>query len=145
MYGTEGDVGRALEAFLAEGGAKREDVFVASKAWDCLKAGNVTAGVEASLRALRVDYLDLYLLHAPFLLDDGRGLSDRQIAAKVMAAWGELEALVDAGKSQAHAEASALSLSLTLTPKARSAPSASATSERRTWRCSAAARASRPR
>ena len=57
-YGNEADVGRAIAA----SGVPREDLFLTTK----LQSGhNVAASVEASLRKLRTDYLDLLLIHWP--------------------------------------------------------------------------------
>lgn len=62
IYGNEESVGEAM----AESGVKREDYFVTSKLW------NDEHGYDSTLRAfdqtmkdLRLDYLDLYLIHWP--------------------------------------------------------------------------------
>jgi 2,5-diketo-D-gluconate reductase B len=62
MYGNEGDVGRGLRA----SGVHRADVFLATKVWpDDLAPERVRASLEASLRALGTDYVDLFLIHWP--------------------------------------------------------------------------------
>jgi diketogulonate reductase-like aldo/keto reductase len=49
-----------------EAGAKREDVFITTKIWPThLRYQNVLRSCESSLRRLRTDYLDLYLIHWP--------------------------------------------------------------------------------
>jgi len=62
-YGNEEAVGRAIAA----GGIAREELFVTTKLWleDAGYEPTLRA-VERSMRRLRVDYLDLYLIHQPF-------------------------------------------------------------------------------
>jgi 2,5-diketo-D-gluconate reductase A len=60
MYGNEEQVGRAL----AESGVPRDDVFVTTKMWPD-RAGRERATLEASLAALRLDRVDLWLIHWP--------------------------------------------------------------------------------
>jgi diketogulonate reductase-like aldo/keto reductase len=60
MYGNEEQVGRAL----GESGVPRDDVFVTTKLWPG-SAGRERATLEASLAALRVDRVDLWLIHWP--------------------------------------------------------------------------------
>src|SRR5689334_5348876 len=60
MYGNEEQVGRAL----AESGVPRDAVFVTTKLWPG-SAGRERATLEASLAALRVDRVDLWLIHWP--------------------------------------------------------------------------------
>lgn len=62
-YANEEEVGEGLkEAFAA--GVKREDIFVTSKLWGTYQTSDerVALGLEKSLKALGLDYLDLYLL-----------------------------------------------------------------------------------
>lgn len=58
IYGNESDVGRAL----ADSGVDREDVFITSKIPPG-RAGGARSVLDQSLRDLRVDYLDLWLIH----------------------------------------------------------------------------------
>ncbi|CAL1708216.1 unnamed protein product [Somion occarium] len=58
LYRNEREVGEAVR----ESGLKREDVFVTSKVPD---EGEPLASVDASLKALGFDYIDLYLIHSP--------------------------------------------------------------------------------
>lgn len=63
VYGNETAVGAAIESC----GVAREDLFLTTKLW-VQDAGYDAAkrAVEASLRNLKTDYLDLYLIHRPF-------------------------------------------------------------------------------
>ncbi len=105
VYGNEADVGRALAAVLA-GGIPREALWVTSKLWNDRHApGDVGPACEQSLRDLRLDYLDLYLVHWPFPNHHASGVDvgsrDSNARAYIhesfMATWRELEALVDRG------------------------------------------------
>ena len=62
-YFNEKEVGLAVK----ESGLVREEVFITSKLW-LQDYGYEAArkGIEASMRKLSVDYIDLYLLHQPY-------------------------------------------------------------------------------
>lgn len=61
-YGNEADVGAGMRA----SGVKREDIFLTTKHWITERGYTKTiAAVEASLKALGTDYIDLYLIHWP--------------------------------------------------------------------------------
>ncbi|MCW3815505.1 aldo/keto reductase [Micromonospora sp. DR5-3] len=60
MYGNEQEVGRAVK----ESGLRREDVFITTKL-PPERAGRERETIEASLRALDTDYIDLWLIHWP--------------------------------------------------------------------------------
>lgn len=60
-YGNEQYIGQALK----ESGVAREEIFLTSKIWFNRFEACYEAVLE-SLRTLRVDYLDLMLLHWPF-------------------------------------------------------------------------------
>lgn len=62
-YGNEGSVGRAVRA----SGIDREELFVTSKLPAQVKTRDgATKTIEESLRSLGLDYMDLYLIHAPW-------------------------------------------------------------------------------
>ncbi len=62
MYGNEVEVGAALVA----SGLPRDRVVVTSKVWvDHLAPDAMRRAIEASLRRLKLDQLDLYLIHWP--------------------------------------------------------------------------------
>lgn len=60
-YENEAEIGEALQEVMASG-VKREDLFITSKLWDDGKS-NVEAALDESLTKLKLDYLDLYLVH----------------------------------------------------------------------------------
>lgn len=62
IYGNEEEVGSGIIA----SGAKRENIFLTSKHWVTERGYEKTvAAAEASLKNLKTDYLDLYLIHWP--------------------------------------------------------------------------------
>ena len=62
MYGNEEEVGKAVK----NSGIKREDIFITTKVWPSNFSKNkFVAGVEESLRKLKIDTIDLLLLHWP--------------------------------------------------------------------------------
>ena len=69
-YGNEPSVARALK----DSGLKREEVFLTTKLPASIKDyDGALAHFEASLKNLETDYLDLYLIHAPWPWNDVGG------------------------------------------------------------------------
>jgi alcohol dehydrogenase (NADP+) len=105
VYGNEPEVGVSLEAIIA-GGVKREELWVTSKLWnDKHGEDDVIASCRKSLADLRLEYLDLYLVHWPFpnFHPPGCDVSSRSADAKpyihenYMKTWRKMEELVDLG------------------------------------------------
>lgn len=72
VYGNEDVIGRALADAFAAGDARREDVWVTSKLWNTEHAPDaVRPALEKTLADLRLDQLDLYLMHWPVALRPG--------------------------------------------------------------------------
>lgn len=66
-YFNEEEVGNAIEKAINEGLVKREELFITSKVWiDNYGYDKCKKSVLESMRKLKVDYLDLMLLHQPF-------------------------------------------------------------------------------
>ncbi|MGD2246008.1 MAG: aldo/keto reductase [Candidatus Aminicenantes bacterium] len=62
MYGNEDDVGQAI----LQSGLKREEIFVTTKLWNADHGYDRAIGAcKESLRRLKLDYVDLYLIHWP--------------------------------------------------------------------------------
>lgn len=62
IYDNEESVGKAI----AESGVSRGEIFLATKLWDSDHGYDATIqGLETSLKKLKVEYLDLYLIHSP--------------------------------------------------------------------------------
>lgn len=66
IYGNEEEIGEALEAAFADGVVAREDLWVTSKLWcNRHREEDVVPALRATLADLRLDSLDLYLVHWP--------------------------------------------------------------------------------
>jgi alcohol dehydrogenase (NADP+) len=109
-YRNEREVGYALQAGLAAGGIGREEIFVTTKLWNSNhRPERVEPAFEASLDRLRLDYLDLYLIHTPFAFQPGDEQDPRDQNGNVLYdqgvtlldTWRAMENLVDHGKCRA--------------------------------------------
>ncbi len=105
VYGNEAEIGAAFQAILASG-IRREELWITSKLWnDKHSEEDVIASCKKSLADLRLDYLDLYLVHWPFpnFHPSGCDVTSRSAAAKpyihenYMKTWRKMEALVEMG------------------------------------------------
>jgi D-xylose reductase len=68
-YGNESETGDGLRKVLSSGACKREDLWVTSKLWNTYHAPeHVRPAVEKSLEMLKLEYLDLFLIHFPIAL-----------------------------------------------------------------------------
>ena len=66
IYGNEAEIGGALEGALQLGETTRSALWVTSKLWNNAHATEqVGAALQRTLQDLRLDYLDLYLIHWP--------------------------------------------------------------------------------
>lgn len=64
IYGNEKEIGVALDEVFTTGKVNREDVFVTSKLWNTdHHPDTVLKACKQTLSDLRLDYLDLYLIH----------------------------------------------------------------------------------
>src|SRR5947208_9247147 len=66
MYGNEESVGGAIR----KSGIPREKIFVTTKLWNS-DHGNPQRALDTSLRKLKLDYIDLYLIHYSTLCGNG--------------------------------------------------------------------------
>ncbi|XP_069130545.1 aldo-keto reductase family 1 member B1-like isoform X2 [Argopecten irradians] len=65
-YGNEAVIGEALQEWLRSSNLSRQDVYVTTKLHQAYMKGHaVGPALDESLRRLRVDYVDLYLIHTP--------------------------------------------------------------------------------
>lgn len=108
VYGNQTEVGQAIE----ESGIPRQELWLTSKLWNNKHAPkDVEPACRHTLKELKTDYLDLYLMHWPlaFLLDektgetatdkDGNFLYEKSVTLEDT--WKAMEKLIDAGLARA--------------------------------------------
>lgn len=109
-YRTETEVGDAMQEVFKAGTIKREDIFVVTKLWNTNhRPERVKPAFEASLKRLKLDYVDLYLIHTPFAFQPGDEQDPRDSNGHViydtgvtlLETWRALEGLVDEGRCRA--------------------------------------------
>jgi len=109
-YRNEKEVGEALQAGLAAGGIAREEIFVTTKLWNSNhRPERVEPAFEASLDRLKLNYLDLYLIHTPFAFQPGDEQDPRDQNGNIiydngvtlLDTWRAMESLVDHGRCRA--------------------------------------------
>ncbi|XP_053384414.1 aldo-keto reductase family 1 member B7-like isoform X2 [Mercenaria mercenaria] len=70
-YGTQEGIGRALEKKIKDGVIERKDIFITTKLWDTHHNPKlVMEELKDSLKKLRTDYVDMFLIHWPTALQD---------------------------------------------------------------------------
>jgi diketogulonate reductase-like aldo/keto reductase len=106
-YRNEEAVGEAMQEAFAAGAVRREDVFITTKLWNTNhRPERVKSAFEGSLRRLRIDYADCYLIHTPFAFQPGDDQDPRDELGQVIYdpgvtladTWHALERLVDDGR-----------------------------------------------
>jgi diketogulonate reductase-like aldo/keto reductase len=104
VYGNEQEIGGALADLFSEGTVRREELWITSKVWND-RHDDVSGSCRDTLRDLRLDYLDLYLVHWPFPNHHAKGVTvDSRdphavpyIHENYMKTWRAMEQLVDEG------------------------------------------------
>ncbi|KAL2149478.1 hypothetical protein VTH82DRAFT_8129 [Thermothelomyces myriococcoides] len=85
-YGNEAELGEAI----ARSGVDRSKLFVTTKT-SCRAGESIETAFSRSLAKLKLDYVDLYLIHSPFWAKS---------PAELQAKWAEVEALKDSGRAR---------------------------------------------
>ncbi|CAH1783617.1 unnamed protein product [Owenia fusiformis] len=108
-YGNEDEVGEALKAKLDDGTVKREDLFVGTKLWNVFHRKDLVMPIlKKQLESLRLDYVDLYLIHWPMAYIEERESFPKDENGKFiysdvhfLETWKAMEECVDSGLCRA--------------------------------------------
>jgi aldehyde reductase len=75
VYGNEKIIGEAIQDKIKEGAVKREELFIVSKVWNTFHRPDlVEPALKETLKNLKLEYLDLYLVHWPHAFKEGSNL-----------------------------------------------------------------------
>ncbi|XP_049632268.1 aldo-keto reductase family 1 member C15-like isoform X3 [Suncus etruscus] len=105
FYQNEEEVGAAIREKIADGTVRREDLFYTTKVWGTfLRPELVRQSLERSLKKLKLDYVDLIIIHIPVAMKPGEELLPKDASGKAMLenvdlceTWEALEKCKDAG------------------------------------------------
>lgn len=86
MYNTEEELGTAIK----QSGVAREKLFVTTKVIHNIE--DIPGAIDASLKKLGLDYVDLYLIHEPFFAKGDDAVLQKK--------WAEMEAVAASGKAK---------------------------------------------
>lgn len=104
IYGNQAEIGQAFSDAVREGDIKRKELFITSKLWNDMHAPeDVKPALEQTLEDLKLEYLDLYLMHWPVAQKKGTQMpqsADDLINPQdlpVEVTWSAMEELLQSG------------------------------------------------
>ncbi len=97
LYENEAEIGEVLEQCFKTG-LKREEMFITTKVW-INDIADPASALKTSLAKLRLEYVDLYLIHWPIAPYDKT--KKRHAPIPLHETWPKMEALVKAGLTKA--------------------------------------------
>jgi len=112
-YENENVIGDALSQMLPAKKIARSDLYVTGKLWNTYhRARDVKPALEATLKDLKLDYLDLYLMHWPMAWKEDSGMFPKDDKDNIqyttspqesdfLNTWKAMEECLDAGLTKA--------------------------------------------
>ncbi|XP_051856774.1 aldo-keto reductase family 1 member C1-like [Antechinus flavipes] len=105
LYENEKEVGQGIRAKIADGTVTREEIFYTGKLWSTHHHPDlVRPALEQTLKALQLDYIDLYIIHWPVSLKRGKDKIPKDENQKIISefvdlrdTWEAMEKCKDAG------------------------------------------------
>ena len=95
LYGNEEQIGEALQECFAAG-IKRSDLFITTKLWHTDK-NQIEKACRLSLKKLKLDYVDLYLVHWMRAWVDWKSKDWKILSPPNHVVWSQMEKLVGKG------------------------------------------------
>ncbi|XP_060080910.1 aldo-keto reductase family 1 member C23-like [Ylistrum balloti] len=106
-YGNEIAIGKALQEHMESTDLGREDVFIATKLFQTFMTGHaVEPALDESLRRLRLDYVDMFLVHFPCSMKNDDAYCEKQtiprenLSVDLRETWKAMEEMVYKGKTR---------------------------------------------
>lgn len=94
LYYNESQIGDAIESLISSNSIKREDIYIVTKLWQDQHEDPI-ASLKTSLQKLKVEYVDLFLIHWPLGVMNENGVPLKKVPLHVL--WRNLESAVQMG------------------------------------------------